>query len=164
MRFSVLKHKGLYGLVQCFPITMTCHPEGNVSEWVSQNKGIMSYLKSTASYRVFRKNCVFFFKIHCNPSLRAFQSSQRYASVQPLLLAGNFFLQIIATKCWRGRGGKLSRIFEKKTIFNEHPVLDNNRVKISKILTFKSLGSPSFLGNPVVYTIHKFQKRLLNTL
>ena len=60
MRFSVLKHKGLYGLVQCFPITMTCHPEGNVSEWISQNKGIMSYLKSAASYRVFRKNCGFF--------------------------------------------------------------------------------------------------------
>ena len=45
-------------------------------------------------YRVFRKNCVFF-TIQCNPSLayiavRELQSSQRNASVQSLLLAGNF--------------------------------------------------------------------------
>ena len=41
----------------------------------------------------YRKNCVFF-TIHCNPSLvyvavRDLQSSQRNASVQSLLLAGN---------------------------------------------------------------------------
>ena len=45
-------------------------------------------------YRVFRKNCVF----HCIPSLanialRDLQSSQRNASVQSLLLAGNFYNQ-----------------------------------------------------------------------
>ena len=46
-------------------------------------------------YRVFRKNCVFF-TIHYNPSLayiaavRDRQSSQRNASVQSILLAGNF--------------------------------------------------------------------------
>ena len=27
-----------------------------------------------------------------------------------------------STECWRGRGGKLSRILGKNTIFNEHPV------------------------------------------
>ena len=47
-------------------------------------------------YRVLRKNCVFF-TIYCNHSLayaavRDLQSSQRNASVQSLLLAGNFFL------------------------------------------------------------------------
>ena len=53
-------------------------------------------IKEDASgiYRVFRKNCVFF-TIHCNPSLayiavRDLRSSQRNASVQSLLLAGNF--------------------------------------------------------------------------
>ena len=28
----------------------------------------------------------------------------------------------VAAECWRGRGGKLSRIFGKNTIFNERPV------------------------------------------
>ena len=61
-----------------------------------------------------------FFTIHCNPSLayiavRDLQSSQRNASVQSLLLAVNFFLQPIAAECWRGRGGKLSRILGIKT-------------------------------------------------
>ena len=60
---------------------------------------------------------MFFFTIHCNPSLayiavRDF-SSQRNASVQSLLLAG-MFVQPIAAECWRGGGGKLSRILEKK--------------------------------------------------
>ena len=46
-------------------------------------------------YRVLRKNCAFF-TIHCNPSLayivvRDLQSAQRNASVQSLLLAGNFW-------------------------------------------------------------------------
>ena len=68
-----------------------------------------------------------FFTIHCNPSLayiavEDLQSSQRKASVQSLLLAGNFFVQPIAAECWRGRGGKLSRILGKNAIFNEHPV------------------------------------------
>ena len=64
---------------------------------------------------------IVFFTIHCNPSLayiavREPQSSRCNASVQPLLLAGNFFVQPIAVECWRGRGGKLSRILEKKHI------------------------------------------------
>ena len=66
------------------------------------------------------------FTIHCNPSLayivvRDLQCFQRIASVESLLLAA-FFVQPIAAECWRGRAGKLSRILEKKTIFNEHPV------------------------------------------
>ena len=66
-----------------------------------------------------------FFTIHCNPSLayisvRDLLSSQRYASVKSVLLAGNFLYR--AAECWRGRGGKLSRILEKNKIFNEHPV------------------------------------------
>ena len=40
-----------------------------------------------------------------------------------------FFLQPIAAECWRERGGKLSRILEKNTIFNEHPVQNNNKTK-----------------------------------
>ena len=73
-------------------------------------------------YRVFRKNCVFF-TIHCNSSLayiavRDLKSSQRNASVQSLLLAGDFCVQPIAAECWRGRGGKLSR---NLGIFNGHP-------------------------------------------
>ena len=69
-----------------------------------------------------------FFTIHCNSSLayiaiRDLQISQRNASVQPLLVAGNFFVQPIAAEFWRGRDGKLSRILEKNNpIFNEHPV------------------------------------------
>ena len=34
------------------------------------------------------------------------------ASLQSLLLAGNFFVQPIAAECWRGRGGKLWGILE----------------------------------------------------
>ena len=68
-----------------------------------------------------------FFPIKCNPSLayiavRDLQSSQFNASVQSLLWAGSLLLQPIAAECWRGRGGKLSRILRNKAIFNEHPV------------------------------------------
>ena len=59
------------------------------------------------------KNCVFsHFTAYI--AVRDLQSSQRYASVQSLPLADNFFLQPIAAECWRGRGGKLSRILGKK--------------------------------------------------
>ena len=37
-----------------------------------------------------------------------------------------FFVQPIGAECWRGRGGKLSRILGKKnTIFKKHPVCAN---------------------------------------
>ena len=52
-------------------------------------------------FRLFRK--IVFFKIHCNPSLaciavRDLQSFQRNASVQSLLLAGNFVILYLANK------------------------------------------------------------------
>ena len=77
-------------------------------------------------FTIIQKNCIFL-TIHCNASLayitvRDLLSSQRNASVQSLLLANNFFVQPIAAECWRGRGGKLSRIRGKNTNFNEHPV------------------------------------------
>ena len=57
------------------------------------------------------------FEIHCNPSLayiavRDLQNSQPNVSVQSILLAG-FFVQPMAAGCWRGRGGKISRILGK---------------------------------------------------
>ena len=61
------------------------------------------------TYRLFWKKCVFS-TIHCNPSYIAvidLQSSQRNASVQSLILPGNFYLQPIAAECLRGRVGKL---------------------------------------------------------
>ena len=65
------------------------------------------------TYRLFWKKCVFF-TIHWNSFLAYIavidlQSSQRNASVQSLILAGNFFLQPIAAECLRKRrSGKLS--------------------------------------------------------
>ena len=67
-----------------------------------------------------------FFTILCNPSLayiavRDFQSSNAmrvYSHSYWLVI----FVQPIAAECWRGRGGKLSRILGKNTIFTEHPV------------------------------------------
>merc|ERR1711860_278717 len=38
------------------------------------------------------------------------------------LIGWTFFVQPIGAECWRGRGGKPSRILGKNTIFNEHPV------------------------------------------
>ena len=52
-----------------------------------------------------------FFKIHYNPSL-AYIAVQCECTVNPIGLY--FFVQPIAAECWRGRGGKLSRIHEKK--------------------------------------------------
>ena len=70
-----------------------------------------------------------FFTVHCNPSLaniavRDRQSSRRNASVQSLLLAGNFFVQPIAAS--RERWQTFQSSWEKNTIFNEHPVTDFN--------------------------------------
>ena len=73
---------------------------------------------------------MYFFTIHWSLYLayiavRDLQSSQRNASIQSLLLAGNFFVRPITAECWRGRGGKLS-----KKITNEHPVFVE-RVKLT---------------------------------
>ena len=74
-------------------------------------------------YRVFRKNCAFL-TIYCNPSLayivvrdlQSYQHMQVYSHSHWLVI----FVQPIAAEFWRG--GKLSRILGKNTIFNEHPV------------------------------------------
>ena len=85
-----------------------------------------------STYRVSRKKCGFF-TIHCNAYIvvKDLQSSQQNASVQSLLLAGNFLLQPIAAECWRGRGGKLSRILGKtqylmNTLYKMSPLLHSN--------------------------------------
>ena len=49
-------------------------------------------------------------------------NSQRNVSVQSPVMAGNVFVQPIAAECWRGRGGKLSRILGIKHNVNEHSV------------------------------------------
>ena len=76
-------------------------------------------------YRMFRENCVFF-TIHCNPSLAYIavgdlQSSQRNASVQSLLLAGNFYNQK-QPSADEGEVANFREFLEKNTIFNEYPV------------------------------------------
>ena len=60
-------------------------------------------------YMVFRKNCGFFFTIHCNPSLayiavRDLQSSQRKMRMYSHSYWLVFFVQPLAAECWRGKG------------------------------------------------------------
>ena len=90
---------------------------------------------------MFRKNCVFFSKLlqplprihRCkNPSMLSIQCD---CKVNPF--GWYFFVQPIAAECWRGRGGKLSRILGKNTIFNEHPVLQQLKICLSQIIFFK---------------------------
>ena len=69
----------------------------------------------------------FFSTIHCNPSLtyvavRDLQSSQRNASVQQLLLAGNFCKTNSSRELARERWRTSENSWEKNTIFNKHPV------------------------------------------
>ena len=72
--------------------------------------------------------CIFI--IDCNHSLTyivvrdLYSYYQHNASVQ-CTIGWLFFVQPIAAKCWRVRGGKLSRILGKNTILNEHPVPEN---------------------------------------
>ena len=68
-----------------------------------------------------------FFIIHCNPSLayitvRDLQSSQRNASVQSLLLAGNFLYNQSKPSAGEGGVANFREFLDKNTIFNEHPV------------------------------------------
>ena len=68
----------------------------------------LSFFLSQIKYRVFRKKCVFYSSLQPLPLLhrravRDLQSSQRNASEQSLL-----------AECWRGKGGKFSRILGKK--------------------------------------------------
>ena len=78
---------------------------------------------------VHEKLC--FFTIHCNPSLayiavRDLQSSQREASVQSLLLAGNFLYSQLQPSAGEGEVANFREFLEKNTIFNEHPVLPSS--------------------------------------
>ena len=83
--------KKLYLIVVCYP---------NYYKWTTGCSG---------------KLCFFLYSLQLLLRLhRCKRSSQRNANVQSLLLAGYFFLQPIAADCWRGRGGKLSRILGKK--------------------------------------------------
>ena len=64
------------------------------------------------------KNCVFF-TIRCNPSLayiavRDLQSSQRDASVQSLLLAGNFLYSQLQPSAGEGEVANFREFLEKK--------------------------------------------------
>ena len=75
-----------------------------------------------------------FFTIHCNPSfayiaLRDLQSSQRNASVQSLLLAGNILYNQYQPSAGEGEVTNFREYLEKITILNvlnEHPVLIQN--------------------------------------
>ena len=49
-----------------------------------------------------------------SPTPRVLPSSQHNASVQLLLLLGNFLYIQLQPRCWGGRGGKLSKILGKK--------------------------------------------------
>ena len=90
-------------------------------ERVNQNNLTVEYECSSERsrwwHRVFIKNC-FFFSNHCNPSTAWRRATHLIwdLNVQSLLLAG----QPIAAQCWRGRDGKILKILEKNTIFNEH--------------------------------------------
>ena len=66
---------------------------------------------------------LYFFTINCNPSLayiavRYLQSSQRYASVQSLLLAGNFLYNQKQPSAGEGEVANFREFLEKNTIFN----------------------------------------------
>ena len=74
---------------------------------------------------MFRNNCVFHNSLQPLPRLHDCKrpsklSTQCKCTVTPI--GWQFFVQPIAAKCCRGRGGKLSRILGKNTISNEHPV------------------------------------------
>ena len=81
-----------------------------------------------------------FFTIHCNPSLaysgvRDLQSSQLNASVQSLLLAGNFCTtnssRVLAWERWQ----TFDNSWQKNTIFNEHSVY----IEILKMNIYSSI-------------------------
>ena len=82
------------------------------------------------TYRLFWKKCVFF-TIHWNSFLAYIavidlKSSQRNASVQSLILAGNFFFttnssRVLAREKWQ----TFENSWKKNTIFNEHPAQES---------------------------------------
>ena len=74
-------------------------------------------------YRVFRKNCVFHNSLQPLPSLayiavRDLQSSQRNASVQSLLLAGNFLYNQQQPSAGEGEVANFREFFKKQYLIN----------------------------------------------
>ena len=90
---------------------------------------------------------IVFFTIHCNPSLayiavRDLQSSRRNASVQSLLLAGNFLYNQLQPSPGEGELANFREFLENNTIFNEHPVsstAQNRATILSRLLSGKHL-------------------------
>ena len=73
-------------------------------------------------YRVFRKNCVFSQFTATPPYLHRCKIPSKLSTQSECTVTGwYFFVQPITAECWRGRGGKLSIILGKHTIF-KHPV------------------------------------------
>ena len=87
---------------------------------------LILYSRQSHMYRVFRKNCGFFYNsLQPLPRLHRCKrpsklSTQSECTVAPI--GWSFSLQPIGTERWRRRGGKLSKILEKNTIFDELPV------------------------------------------
>ena len=98
--------------------------------FIERNTAASTYLASSLGLHlvlkgVQEKQC--FFANHCNPSLADiavsdFQSSQRNASVKPLLLAGNFLYNQQQPSTGEGEVANFREFLGKNTIFNEHPV------------------------------------------
>ena len=108
-----------FKLTLSFILWNTCRHERGWSEFTIRTVSHKPYNKKCKNlyilfmYRVFMK---IFFSIHCNPSLayiavRDLRSSQHNASVQSLLLAGNFW-----------EVANFREFLKKNTIFNEQPV------------------------------------------
>ena len=72
-------------------------------------------------YRVFRKNCVF-------SQFTAAPSSQRNASVQQLLLDGDFLYNQQQPSAGEGEVANFKEFLEKNTILSEHPVVDETEL------------------------------------
>ena len=77
---------------------------------------LLTILSKLFIYRVFRKNCVFSQFTASPPLYRCKRpsklSTQCECSVTPI--GWSLIVQPIAAECWRGRGGKLSRVLCKK--------------------------------------------------
>ena len=92
---------------------------------------------------MFRKNCVFF-QNHCNPSLayiavKDLQSSQRNASVQSILLAGNFLYNQYQPSAGEGEVANFREFLEKNTIFKGHPVCEGQSKGVREMVFYIDL-------------------------
>ena len=73
------------------------------------------------TYRVFRKNCIFY-KIHCNPSLAYTFNFQALNLMRVYSLCTTISSRVPASEGWQTFGNS----WKKNTIFNEHPVFEYN--------------------------------------